>query len=194
MVICLNPLDLGLTQDLSDADLLFGEQEFDFAAERKWWIFYTKSRQEKALANYLRTRRIPHYLPLYKKQIISRGRRLTSIVPLFSNYLFQFGDQAERITALESNRIARTIDVSPARQDELWNDLTRLERLIRSNVPLTIESQIRAGERVRIKSGRLAGLEGTVVSRRGGSRLLVTVNYLQQGASIEIEDFALETI
>jgi transcriptional antiterminator RfaH len=194
MITSLLPSTQIFDEELSDAELLFSEQEFDELAERQWWIFYTKSRQEKALASYLRARQIPHYLPLHKKQLVSRGRTLSSIVPLFSNYLFLFGDREERITALESNRAARTIAVSSARQDELWSDLSRLERLIRSNVPLSVESRIHAGTRVRIKSGRLAGLEGIVVSRRGGSRLLIAVNYLQQGASVEIEDFALETI
>jgi hypothetical protein len=40
----------------------------------------------------------------------------------------------------------------------------------------------------------LAGVEGTVLSRRGGTRLLVAVNFLQQGASVEIEDFLLEPL
>jgi hypothetical protein len=178
----------------SDAEWLFHTQEYDVLDERQWWILYTKSRQEKCLADYLRARHIPHYLPLHKKYSFSRGRRLTSIVPLFSNYLFLFGDQSERITALESNRVARTVDVAAWRQEELWTDLTRLECLIRSNVPLSVESRIQEGELVRIKSGRLAGLEGIVLKRRGGTRLLVAVNYLQQGASIEIDDFALEII
>jgi hypothetical protein len=194
MDTCLLPPTHGCYEEISAVELLFREQVFHEVGDRKWWIFYTKSRQEKALASYLRARQIPHYLPLHSTRHISRGRQLTSIVPVFSNYLFLFGDQAERITALESNRAARTIEVSPSRQDELWSDLSRLERLIQSNVPLTIESRIQAGEKVRIKTGRLAGLEGVVVSRRGGPRLLVAVNYLQQGASIEIEDYALELI
>jgi hypothetical protein len=37
-------------------------------------------------------------------------------------------------------------------------------------------------------------LEGIVTKRRGVSRLLVAVNYLQQGASVEIEDFMVEVI
>src|SRR3954469_16353757 len=112
MDTCLLPPTHGCYEEISDVELLFREQVFHQLGDRKWWIFYTKSRQEKALATYLRARQIPHYLPLYSKRIISRGRRLTSIVPLFSNYLFLFGNQAERITALESNRAARTIEVS----------------------------------------------------------------------------------
>ncbi|HEX9831866.1 MAG TPA: hypothetical protein VGA66_02060, partial [Mycobacterium sp.] len=72
--------------------------------------------------------------------------------------------------------------------------LGQIRRLIESGVPLTAESRVQPGERVRVKSGHLAGLEGIVTKRRGGSRLLVAVDYLQQGASIELHDFALEIV
>jgi transcriptional antiterminator RfaH len=121
-----------------------------------------------------------------------RGRRLSSYIPLFSGYVFLFVDLEERVTALASNRVSRTIDVPRGGQAQLFEDLTRIQRLIASGVPLTPESRIQPGEPVRIKSGRLAGLEGIVTKRRGESRLLVAVNYLQQGATIEIDDFALE--
>jgi hypothetical protein len=38
------------------------------------------------------------------------------------------------------------------------------------------------------------GLEGTVLVRRGVTHLLVSVNFLQQGASIEVEDYLLEKL
>jgi hypothetical protein len=47
---------------------------------------------------------------------------------------------------------------------------------------------------VRIRTGPLAGMEGVVVKRRGGDRLLVVVKFLQQGASIQIEDFQVEPL
>ena len=50
------------------------------------------------------------------------------------------------------------------------------------------------GDRVRVRRGPLAGVEGTVLTRRGRKRLLVSVDFLQQGASVEIEDFLLEPI
>jgi hypothetical protein len=115
-------------------------------------------------------------------------------MPLFSSYVFLFADRDERIVALESNRVARTIEVPESLQGGFRGDLEHIQRLIESGVPITIESRIQPGQLVRVKSGRLAGLEGVVTKRRGGSRLLVAVNYLQQGASVEIEDFLLEII
>jgi hypothetical protein len=40
----------------------------------------------------------------------------------------------------------------------------------------------------------LAGLEGTVLARHGRTRLLVAVDFLQQGASVDVEDCFLEPI
>jgi transcriptional antiterminator RfaH len=173
---------------------LFQRQAFHDREGRKWWVFYTKSRQEKALARHLSTQRIPHYLPLYEKQSFIRGRRFSSLMPVFSGYVFLFADRDERVGALESNKVARTIAVPDSRQQELGNDLVRLQRTIESGLLMTIESQIRPGQLVRVKSGRLAGLEGVVTKRRGVTRLLVAVNYLQQGASVEIDDFMVEVI
>ena len=47
---------------------------------------------------------------------------------------------------------------------------------------------------MRIKGGPLAGIEGTVLKRRSEARLLVSVCFLQQGASIAIDDFDVEMI
>jgi hypothetical protein len=57
-----------------------------------------------------------------------------------------------------------------------------------------MESRLAPGRRVRVRHGALAGLEGTVLLRRGRTRLLVAVDFLQQGASVDIEDYCLEAI
>ena len=73
-------------------------------------------------------------------------------------------------------------------------ELQQLQRLIATNAPLTVESRLAPGRRVRVRQGPFAGIEGTVLVRRGETRLLVSINFLQQGASVEIDDFQLEPI
>jgi transcription antitermination factor NusG len=57
-----------------------------------------------------------------------------------------------------------------------------------------VESRLGPGRRVRVRNGPFAGLEGTVASRRGKTRLVLHVDFLQQGASVEIEDFQVEPV
>ena len=162
------------------------------APDRRWYAIYTKARQEKSLARELYQYRVPFYLPLIKKTNVSRGRRRTSLAPLFGGYLFLFADESERVRCLTTNRVSRVLQVDDAEQ--LVFDLQQLRQLIVAGAPLTVESRLDEGNRVRVRQGAFAGLEGTVVKRRGETRLLVSINFLQKGASVEIDDFLLEPL
>ncbi|MDD4269874.1 MAG: transcription termination/antitermination NusG family protein [Pirellulales bacterium] len=156
-------------------------------SNRQWWAIYTMSRQEKSLARDLFTRKIPYYLPLIRSTNVYRGRRVSSYKPLFTSYVFLFGTELERVESLKTNRISRILEVHDP--EALIRDLAQLQRLILSGAPLTVEDRLTTGDRVRIKSGSMAGLEGTVIKRHGETRLLVSVDFLQKGASIAIDDF-----
>jgi transcriptional antiterminator RfaH len=169
-----------------------GENPAFEPGDRLWWVVYTKSRQEKSLARELLKYQIPFYLPQIKNTTLVKGRRRTSFMPLFTGYVFMLADEAERVRGLTTNRISRILSVDDAEQ--LTSDLRQIKRLIESDAPLTIERRIAPGQRVRIKQGSLLGMEGTVLTRRGETRLLVCVNFLQQGASIEVQDYLLERL
>ena len=159
---------------------------------RRWWAVYTKARQEKAFARHLLTMDIPFYLPLIAKDNMIRGRRVQSFIPLFGGYVFLFGDEAERSKSLTTNRISTILPVDD--QEQLSRDLLQVSTMIDAGAALTIESRLTPGDAVRIKSGPMAGLEGSVINRRGQTRLLVAVKMLQQGVSVEIDDFQLEAL
>ncbi len=159
---------------------------------RRWLALYTKARQEKSLARELLKHEIPFYLPLVGKTSVSRGRRRTSQVPLFGGYIFLYGSEEERVRTLTTNRVSRVLSVE--NPEQLAFDLRQLRQLIAAGAPLTVESRLAPGRRVRVRHGAFAGLEGTVLKRRAETRLLVSVNFLQQGASVEIDDFLLESL
>ncbi|HWB11260.1 MAG TPA: transcription termination/antitermination NusG family protein [Pirellulales bacterium] len=160
--------------------------------DRNWWVMHTKPRQEKSLARDLLAREIPFYLPQVHKTSVVRGRKQTSYIPLFSSYVFVFADEFERHTSMTTNRIAHLIRVADPR--ELTRQLFSISRLVAAGAPLTIESRLKEGDHVRVKGGALAGVEGTVVARRRKCRLIVAVNLIQQGVSIEIDDHLLEPL
>ena len=137
----------------------------DQSPQRQWWAVYTRARQEKALARDLFARQVPYYLPLIPKNNYYRGRCVSFEVPVFAGYLFLCGTEDQRLASLPTNRVSRVLAVSDG--ERLRSDLCQLRRLIASGAPLTIESRLAPGDRVRIRRGPLAGLEGTVLVRRG---------------------------
>jgi transcription antitermination factor NusG len=164
----------------------------DVSGDRGRWVaFYTLSRREKDLMRKLEAADVPFYAPLVKRRLRSPGGRVRdSYAPLFPGYVFSRVDDDQRRAALATNTISRWLPVTDAAG--LVADLRNIKRLVDADRPLTPEARLEAGQDVRVRSGPLAGVEGTIVRRRGGQRLLVAVRLLNQGVSIELEDVDLE--
>jgi transcription antitermination factor NusG len=161
--------------------------------QASWVAFYTLARREKDLMRRLEPLGVPFYAPLIRRRLHSAGGRIrTSYVPLFPGYVFARVDDDQRRAALATNTISRWLAVSD--QQMLDEDLRKIKQLIDTDLPLTPEARLEPGHRVRVRSGALRGMEGMVVTRKGEQRLIVTVRFLSQGASIELEDVDLERL
>ena len=181
-------------RDLFPADLFEDAAAPRLAADSAAWVaFYTLARREKDLARRLESLEIPFFAPLVSRRLPSAGGRIrTSWVPLFPGYVFSLVDDDQRRAALATNTISRWLSVPDQRM--LEDDLRGIKRLIDTEMPLTPEARLEEGQPVRVRSGPLRGMEGTVVSRKGEQRLVVAVRFLNQGASIELEDVDLERL
>jgi transcription antitermination factor NusG len=176
--------------DLFPSDLL-DRDEVGAEPDRRWWAVYTRSRREKDLMRRLKAMELAFYGPTVEKSHRSpSGRARTSFVPVFANYVFLYGDAGARHRTLETNCVSSCIEVADG--ETLRRELQTLRRLIDSRHPVTIEERLEPGALVRVKAGPLRGMEGMVISRRGRNRLVVSITFLQQGASIEIDDFLVE--
>jgi transcriptional antiterminator RfaH len=162
-------------------------------SDRTWWALYTRSRHEKELMRRLRAMEVPFYGPtIAKTSRTPKGRTLSSQIPLFPNYVFMFGDARERYTALTTNCISR--DIAVVDGEGLLRDLRQLHRLVHSGMPVVGEPRLEPGCRVRVRTGPLMGQEGVVLQRHGETRLLISVQFLQQGASVQLDESWLEPL
>ncbi len=160
---------------------------------RTWWAMYTLSRQEKSLMRHLRTNSISYYCPITANRYRSpSGRERVTYLPLFSNYVFVRGTEIDRYTAVTSGCISRQVVVPDP--EKFLEQLRAIQKLIASNHSVTIESKLVPGDRVRIKSGPFMGIVGTILYRQGECRLLVTVDFMQQGVSVSISDWETEKV
>ncbi len=176
--------------DLLEQPAATGLPTDGLSGESRWFVAHTKPRQEKALARYLFSRQIPYFAPQYVRGPERGHGHTPSYLPLFAGYVFVKSDEAGRVEALQSNRIVAPLRVLD--QVGLLNDLRRVKRLIDARLPLYPEERLAPGERVRIVSGPLAGMEGIVEYRVGRCRFLVSVDFIRQGVAVEVAATALE--
>jgi transcription antitermination factor NusG len=135
---------------------------------------------------------VPFYLPLIRRRLLMRGRKMTSHVPLFPGYFFLLGTREERLQALATKRVVNTLIV--ADQQALWHDLRQVRSLIATGAPITPEDRLAPGVLVEIRSGPLAGLRGTILRTASGRRFVVQVDFIQRGASVLLDDVHLTAV
>ena len=163
------------------------------AADDVWWACYTRSRQEKQLMRRLRAMGAGYYSPVIQRRYRSpAGRVRVTHLPLFANYVFLRGDNQARYDAVSTGCVSRYLEVKDPHR--LVADLRQIQRLIATEAPLAPEARIEPGHRVRVKNGQFAGFEGIVVRREKETRLVVEVHFMNQGASVALDDCQLEEL
>lgn len=157
-----------------------------------WWVLHTRPRTEKAVARKLRHSRRPYFLPLHRKQLLTRGKWRCSYPPLFPGYLFAVGDEHIRSEVMATHQVANVIPVPD--QEELSTQLAAVYRMMKSGMPLAPAELLEPGMPVEIVSGPLAGLQGTVIRRGGQTRFIIQVSFIQQGTSVEIDGWMIRPL
>lgn len=159
---------------------------------RSWHAAHTKPRQEKALARNLKKIGINYYLPLMKQKQKSENRQRYSFVPLFAGYLFFRGDAGDRIAAFKTDRIVRIIDVSD--QNQLVKELNIIHAALTYRSVGVYNSEIRPGVKVRITDGPLKGAEGTVLSKKNMTEVIIHIKSVHQSLRIDVRSDKTEVI
>ena len=161
--------------------------------DARWWAAYTFACREKVFMQRLQKFKVPFYGPLIKRTTRTpSGRPRPGFVPLFPGYVFLCGNEEQRAEAFKTKCAVRIIEAPD--KAELLFDLRQIRQLIASDAPLTPEARLSKGMKVRIRSGPLSGIKGSVIKRHGKDTLLVAVNFLQQGASVVLDDYEMEKI
>lgn len=153
------------------------------SSEHPWWVAHVRSRQEKALARYLRPLEVPFYVPQLEKRTRRGGRNFVSHLPLLPGYVFFRGDAGSRLSALRSDLLVRVIEVPD--QNLLTAELLQIRRLQETGAPLIPLPEFASGDPVRITDGPFAGYVGTVVRHQGRTRLVVSVSMVRQSVAVE---------
>lgn len=161
---------------------------------RHWFAVYTTSRHEKRVAQHLGQRQIEHFLPVYREEHRWKdGSRVLLDLPLFPGYVFVRIFPQDKVGVLEVPGVVSLIGTAsrPAPLPDFEVEILRagLDPMRAQPHPL-----VTAGHRVRIKVGALAGLEGIVLRKKGGFRVVLTLDPLMQSIAIEVDGDDVELV
>ena len=159
---------------------------------KNWVVLHTKSRREKKVSEFCNKTGISNYLPLEHRYKQYGRKKVAAIVPLFSGYLFCCCSEKDRYDLLMTHQIARVIPVVD--QFSLLHDLEKIYLAQHAGMNLKSSQHFNNGQKVKILTGPLIGYEGIIQKIKGKKRLVLIVDFIQQAASIEIDQFMVKVL
>jgi transcription antitermination factor NusG len=152
-----------------------------------WFAAYTNSHHEKSVALHFAERQIESFLPLYSaRRHWKNGCVVNLDLPLFPNYVFVRIDSRNRIRILEIPGVLSLVGfgrkLAPLPDFEIEALRSAIgRRKIEPHPYLVI------GDRVRIKSGPLFGMEGVLLRKKNNLRVVLALDVIMQCVAVEVD-------
>jgi len=162
----------------------------------KWYAVQTRARHEKVIARRLQEQGISTFLPLVTEVHRWSDRKKIIELPLFSCYLFArlAPTDEDRSRVLRLDGVFQFVGArgggTPIPDEQI--DAVRI--LVQEHIPVHSYPFLRIGQRVRIRSGALNGVEGILVARNGDHTLVVSIDAIQRSLAVRIEGYDVEPV
>lgn len=162
--------------------------------ENQWYALYTIAHHEKRVAQQLEERQLECFLPLYRSVRRWSDRRKEVQLPLFPGYLFVYTDLAERSRILRVASVVHFVCCNGQPTPVPAVEIENLRSALSGNARVQPHPYLKAGRRVRVHSGPMAGLEGILTARRGRLRVVLAIDPIMRSVAVEVGADEVEPI
>jgi transcription antitermination factor NusG len=164
------------------------------AETEHWYAVQTRSRHEKLVAYRFQERGVTTFLPLVTEVHRWSDRKKTVQLPLFSCYVFAkiAATNVDRMRLLRVDGVLSLVGTrgegTPIPDDQIES----VRILVDEQLPISSHPFLKIGQRVRIRSGALDGMEGVLMSRDGNRTLVVSIDAIQRSLAVRLEGYEVE--
>jgi len=160
----------------------------------RWHALYTRHQHENVVAQALLGKGFEVFLPQYRAVHRWKDRQKELLLPLFPNYVFIHGGLDRMLNIVTTPGVHSLISWGGRPADIPSEEIEAVRRLVES--PLHVEPHpfLKCGDLVRIKSGPLEGIEGILVRKTRGYRLVLSVEMLSKSAAVEVDVSMVERV
>jgi transcription antitermination factor NusG len=165
-----------------------------FNDDEKWFALHTRPRHEKAVVQRLSERGVETFLPTITEVHRWSDRKKKIESPLFSCYVFAkfISNRMDRLRVLRVDGVLGLVgsrSEGTAIPDE---QIDAVRTVVDGALPWSSYPFLKIGQRVRIRSGALNGMEGILVSRNGSTTLVISVEAIQRSLAVRVEGYQVE--
>jgi transcription antitermination factor NusG len=160
---------------------------------KSWYALQVRHNYERFVSDVLNAKGFTRFLPTYPKRRRWSDRTVEIESPLFPGYVFcQFDFNDRRVPIVTTPGVIRIVGVpeAPLAVDAL--EIAALQKIAAAGLAAGPWPFAKAGQRVRVKTGPLAGVEGVLVEMKNRQRLIVSISLLQRSIQVDIDSVAVD--
>ena len=154
---------------------------------RLWFAVWTRSRHEQVVRTQLDERHVTCFLPTLTKWSRWRDRRKQIEVPLFPGYVFARFAPHERLSVLKCSGVVSLVSVNGSPVPIPEHEIEGIRQLVASMLPYDPCPTIKTGTMVEVTHGPLKGVVGRLTRKGTQARLILAVNLIGQGVSVQVD-------
>jgi transcription antitermination factor NusG len=175
----------------------FAEMELEIRSAARvpnWYALLTRHQHEKAVSLSLSSKSHEVYLPLYRSVRRWQDRAKQLWLPLFPCYVFIRGGMDRQLQILTTPGVVHIVGWGGHPATIPQSQLDAARRIVESCLRVEAHPYLECGDRVRVKTAPLVGLEGILTRKKGMARLVISIEMLGRSAAIEIDVLNVERI
>lgn len=152
-----------------------------------WFAIWTRSRHEQVVREQLAQKQFDVFLPTIAKWSRWKDRKKKIDWPLFPGYCFARFDPADRLRILKCTGVVSIISFEGEPAPIPEHQIDGIRRLIDTDLAFDPVPLIREGMMVEVVHGPLKGVIGRLVRKSDKARLVLSVDLIGQGVSVEVD-------
>ncbi len=159
-----------------------------------WFAVYTRHQHEKSVARFLAGNGVETFLPLYNTTHRWKDRIKQLSQPLFPNYVFIFARIDRRAAILHAPGIYDFVRHGGSPAPIPFEEIAAVRRIVEKGLSVEPHPFLRFGDRVRLRTGPLEGMEGILVRKKTLYRLVISVELLVRSVAVEVDAVDIERV
>jgi transcription antitermination factor NusG len=154
---------------------------------QNWFALQVRTRWESSTSVLLEGKGYRTILPTFKLRKRWRGSMRDVSSPLFPGYVFCHFDARNRLPILVTPGVLAVVGRGrvPVPVDQA--EIATIESVVSSGVSAEPWPYLEIGQRVRIESDALQGIEGILTNFKGRHRIVVSVSILRRSVALDID-------
>lgn len=172
-----------------------GEPEFIRSmSPLEWFAVRTRPRHEKMVTKQLEATGIESFLPLCAQARAWSDRRKLIDFPLFPGYVFVRTSRAthDRVRVFHARGVLSFVGPNNQATPIPAQQIDAVRSLLQGRIDCRPHPYLNIGQRIRIRSGALQGIEGILIRVAADQSLIVSVDLIQRSVAVRLDGYDVD--